>query len=202
MMIGPPRLLPATIVAVTVLLGVKTLELVRAATPAGALGGVAAAPVAPAPTVQVVPQAQPPATPPVSDSEKALLQELRQRNQQLDAREKAVVARESILAAAEEKLNQRVTELQALQQKLEAMDAARKQRQEASWEGLVKLYTDMKPRQAAQIFDDLDMPVLLEVVDRMDERKAAAILAAMQPDRARDITARLAQMRIKRDSGS
>jgi flagellar motility protein MotE (MotC chaperone) len=201
MMIGPPRLLPATIVAVTVLLGVKTLELVRAATPAGALGGTVAAPVATAATVQVVPPTQPPTTPPISDSEKALLQQLRQRNQQLDAREKAVAARESILAAAEEKLNQRVAELQVLQQKLEAMDAARKQRQDASWQGLVKLYADMKPRQAAQIFDDLDMPVLLEVVDRMDERKAAAILAAMQPERARDITARLAQMRIKRDSG-
>jgi flagellar motility protein MotE (MotC chaperone) len=58
----------------------------------------------------------------------------------------------------------------------------------------------MKPRDAAKIFDDLDTPVLLEVVDRMNERKAAPILAAMQPDRAREITEKLAAMRTKRDS--
>ena len=46
----------------------------------------------------------------------------------------------------------------------------------------------MKPRDAAAIFNDLDMPVLLQVLDRMKEAKAAPILAAMQPDRAREAT--------------
>ena len=68
-----------------------------------------------------------------------------------------------------------------------------------SWQGLVKLYEAMKPRDAATIFNDLDMPVLLQVVDRMKEAKAAPVLAAMQPDKARDLTARLAQMRTQRD---
>jgi flagellar motility protein MotE (MotC chaperone) len=62
----------------------------------------------------------------------------------------------------------------------------------------VKLYASMKPRDAAKIFDDLDTPVLLEVVDRMNERKAAPILAAMQPDRAREVTEKLAATRLKR----
>ena len=119
-----------------------------------------------------------------------MLQELRQRRQELDSREQAVAAREAVLQAAERKIGQRVAELQALQQRLEALDTARTQRQDASWQGLVKLYTSMKPRDAATIFDDLDMPVLLEVVDRMNERRAAPILAAMQPERAREITNR------------
>ena len=41
------------------------------------------------------------------------------------------------------------------------------------------------------------MPVLLQVVDRMKEAKAAAVLAAMQPDKARQVTAELAQMRTR-----
>jgi flagellar motility protein MotE (MotC chaperone) len=124
---------------------------------------------------------------------------LRQRRQELDARDATLTARESVLAAAEQKLTARVAELQTLQQKLEALEKARKERDDASWQGLVKLYEAMKPREAATIFNDLDMPVLLQVVDRMKEAKAAPVLAAMQPDKARDLTARIAQMRSQRD---
>jgi len=220
MRMAAPRLLPATTVAIAALLGMKGLELVRAATPADALGqtpvkSAAASPAAapatsPATSPAGVPasaqtQIQPaapsaPPVPAVTDGEKTVLQELRQRRQELDARERVVAARESVLAAAERKLDQRVAELQALQQHLEALEAARQQRQDASWQSLVKLYTSMKPRDAAKIFDDLDTPVLLEVVDRMNERKAAPILAAMQPDRAREVTEKLAAMRLKRDN--
>jgi flagellar motility protein MotE (MotC chaperone) len=155
-----------------------------------------------APAQALTATASPPAAspPPVTESEKTLLLELRQRRQELDAREQALTAREAVLAAAEGKLDQRVTELQALQQRLETLEAARNQRQDASWQGLVRLYTGMKPREAAKIFDDLETPVLLEIVDRMNERKAAPILAAMQPDRAREVTAKLAEMRTKRDT--
>jgi flagellar motility protein MotE (MotC chaperone) len=87
-----------------------------------------------------------------------------------------------------------------LQKKLEALDAARREREDTSWKGLVKVYEAMKPRDAATIFNDLETPVLLQVVDRMKEAKTAPVLAAMQPDKARDLTAKLAQMRTQRDT--
>ena len=87
-------------------------------------------------------------------------------------------------------MQERLKELQALQSKLEQEAADRQKGQEAAWDNLVKLYEAMKPRDAATIFDDLDMPVLIELARRMNERKAAAILSSMQPDRARDLTAR------------
>ena len=137
---------------------------------------------------------------PVTDGERAVLLELRQRRQELDAREAALVdAASRCLTAAEQKLTAHVGELQALQKKLEALDAARQQREDTSWQGLVKVYEVMKPRDAAAIFNDLEMPVLLQVVDRMKEAKAAPVLAAMQPDKARDLTAKLAEMRTRRD---
>ena len=52
----------------------------------------------------------------------------------------------------------RVEELGALQKKLQDLEAARQQREEAGWQGLVKLYETMKPRDAAVIFNDLQMP--------------------------------------------
>ena len=206
---GTPRLLPITIFALAGLLAVKSADLVRAATAAAdkettiTTSAQAATPppaaAAPAPSAPAQP-APDPALAPISDGERTVLLELRQRRQELDARETALAARESLLAATEQKLSARVGELQALQKKLEALDATRKEREDASWQGLVKVYEAMKPRDAANIFNDLDMPVLLQVADRMKESKAAPILAAMQADKARDLTTQLAQMRTRRDN--
>lgn len=196
------RLLPITTFALASLLAVKSAELVRAAAPAheptphSAAATLAAPPATSPSAAKPAEEAGPPA---VTDAERTVLLELRERRQQLDARDAALVARESLLIAAEQKLTARVGELQALQKKLEALDTARKEREDASWQGLVKLYEAMKPRDAATIFNDLEMPVLLQVVDRMKEAKAAPVLAAMQPDKARDLTAKLAQVRTQRD---
>jgi flagellar motility protein MotE (MotC chaperone) len=146
-----------------------------------------------------LPAVAPEGPPPVSDSEKALLQELRQRRQNLDSRADAVAARESVLIATEQKLAARVDELQTLQKKLEGLDAAQKQKEDAGWQGLVKVYETMKAKEAATIFNDLSMPVLVQILDRMKDSKAALIMAAMSPDRARDVTADLAQMRTGHD---
>jgi flagellar motility protein MotE (MotC chaperone) len=140
--------------------------------------------------------------PPVSDSEKAILQELRQRRKEIDTRETVVTARESVLNAAEQKLSVRVGELQALQQKLEGLDTAQKQKEDAGWQALVKLYEAMKPKEAAAILNELPMSVLLPVMDRMKPAKAALVMAAMTPEKARDLTAELAQLRTGQDTTS
>ncbi len=225
--IPAPRLLPLTIAAMLLLLLVKTTGLVRAAllpsaeqralsaveqsvvtaahaaTPPGPAG-------APSATTPVAPQAVEsdgvtkvtvPAEPPVSAAERALLLDLRQRKKTLDQREAALAAREAALDAAERRIAGRVDELKMLEQRLIALDAERKQHQESSWAGLVKLYETMRPRDAATIFNDLDMNVVLPMVDRMKEAKAAAILAAMQPEKARQITTQLAAMRTHETGG-
>lgn len=210
------RLLPLTALCLGALLVMKSVSLVRvaaassasAAPPAAAAPATShpapAAPARPGPEV-IVPDQRPPAEQaagpaPISDSERAVLLELRQRRQELETREQSLFAREAVLAAAERKIAARVDELKALQTRLEALDAARKDRDEASWRGLVKVYETMKPREAATIMNDLDMAVLLAVLDRMKESKAAPILAAMQPDKARQVTAELAQLRQRANS--
>jgi len=211
-----PRLLPVTIFALAIVLATKSAILVRFAATAldpSALvttawaGGADAPPAKPAakpaqqkPAEPVSADEKPPVPegpPPVSDSERAVLLELRQRRLQLDAREATIAARESMLAAAEIKLSSRVQELRDLQKKLEGLDASHREQQDAAWKGLVKVYETMKPRDAATIFNDLGMQVLLSVVDRMKETKAAAILAAMAPDKARDLTTQLALFRTR-----
>lgn len=166
----------------------------------------AASPTAPSPAAAATPQPEAPVATPVtagpvappsepSESERAVLQELRDRRRALDTRDAALSEREHVVAAAERRLMQRVAELEALQAKLETLEKARQAQNETNWRGLVMVYEKMKPAQAASIFDNLDDAVLLPLLDRMKELKAAPILAAMRPDRARDATAALAKLR-------
>ncbi|MGC8476721.1 MAG: MotE family protein [Acetobacteraceae bacterium] len=197
--IPQPRLLPLTIAVLAALLGMKTVGLVRAVAPA--LAAPAAHPMTHATIGAAVPQAVAP-PPAVSPAEAALLSDLRARRKLLDRRAATLSAREALLAAAEKRLDQRVAELKTLEAKLQARAKARAARDNAAWAGLVDLYQTMQPRQAAKIFDKLRMKVLLAVIDRMAPRRAGAILAAMQPDRAREVTDRLAALRLARDGAA
>jgi flagellar motility protein MotE (MotC chaperone) len=218
------RLLPPTIAVMALLLVVKTISFARdaagqpalpaapaASTPAAdtpkpsapaapsAQTAMKAAPAPPAPAQPppVVNAVPPPDPMPVSAAERSLLLDLRKRHEALEARAAMLDQREAVQAAAEAKLNARLDQLNTLQARLEALEAVRQEHASENWTGLVHVYEDMKPRDAATIFDALDMQVLLQVLDRMQDRKAAPILAAMQPDRARLATQLLAEMRMR-----
>lgn len=128
----------------------------------------------------------------------ALAATLRARREALDERERALAMREAVIAAAERRLNARIEELAALQARLERDTAQSRERDEAHWRGLAKLYESMRPREAAAVLNELDMPVLVQLMDRMGERKAAPILGAMQPERVRLLTVELARQRAAR----
>ena len=204
MKLAMPRVLPAAIVAIVTLLGIKSIPLVRAAMPhvesTASPAAISSHPASAVITPPVVAAAVPPEPAPVSEAERALLGDLRQRRAGLDSRAQALDLREHVQSAAEKRLSARLDELMSLQQRLEQVEGARKAHDEANWRAMVKLYETMKPRDAAAIFNDLDRPVLLQIVDRMQERRASMVLAAMQPERARDLTAALAAMRTKADA--
>jgi len=136
-----------------------------------------------------------------SDTERAVLLDLRARREALDARQAALEARDGLLKAAERGLTDRLDQLTAIQTHLEAMEKSRRELDEANWRGLVKTYETMRARDAAVIFNDLDDGALMQVLDRMKESKAAAILAGMQPDRARAATMHLMKWRARSAGG-
>ncbi len=136
-----------------------------------------------------------------SAAELAVLQDLRARRAALEERVRVVEAREAVLAAAERRLGERVAELSSMQVRLETMEEARRERDEANWRGLVKTYETMRPASAAAIFNDMEPTVLVQVLDRMKEGKSSAVLAAMAPERARSATAQLVQWRTRSAGG-
>ena len=133
--------------------------------------------------------------------EESMAAALRARREALDQRERNLATREALMATVEQRLAARAAELLSLQRDGDAEDAAARLRAESSWVTLAKLYESMRPRDAAEIFNELDMPILVQVVNRMSERRAAPVLAAMTPERARQVTAELSRMRSQTASG-
>jgi flagellar motility protein MotE (MotC chaperone) len=131
----------------------------------------------------------------MTDEEIVLLQSLSQRREELEQRAREIDEREVLLKAAEQRIDQRIGELERLQASIEALLVKHDEQGEAQLQSLVKIYESMKPKDAARIFEELDMEVLLEVVERMKERKTAPILAQMNPERAKTVTLELAQRR-------
>jgi flagellar motility protein MotE (MotC chaperone) len=125
----------------------------------------------------------------VSAAERALLERLQERRQELDARARELEARESLLAAAEKKL-----EVKTAEQKTNdgRGGAGRKDDPDTRFKGLVTMYETMKPKDAAKIFDRLDMRVLLDVASQINPRVMSAILAQMSPEAAERLTVELA----------
>lgn len=124
-----------------------------------------------------------------------LLQSLADRRQELEERERTLVQREGLLAAAEHRIDQKIGELNGIKAEIEDLIRKYDEQEEEQLGSLVKIYETMKAKDAAKIFDALDMDILLQVIERMKASKTAPVLAAMTPERAKEVTARIAERR-------
>ena len=124
-----------------------------------------------------------------------LLQQLAERRQVLESREQEFELRTGLLAAAESRIDKKVEELKVLRETISGLIKTFDAQQDAKLLSLVKIYENMKPKEAAKIFEELQMDTLLEVAERMKERKLAPIMAKMHPEKARDMTVELSRLR-------
>jgi flagellar motility protein MotE (MotC chaperone) len=128
-----------------------------------------------------------------SPQELQILQSLAQRRGELDKRSSEIDQREALLQAAEQRINEKIAKLDEMKKAIDASFKKEDQQDDSKLLSLVKIYQTMKPKEAARIFEQLDLPVLLDVMERMKEAKTAPILAAMDPAKAKAVTLALAQ---------
>ena len=125
-------------------------------------------------------------------AERAILERLSERRQQLDARARELDIREGLITAAEKRVEARLAELKDVEAHIAAATAKKDQVESARFKDLVAMYENMKARDAAKIFDRLELGVLIEVASRINPRQMADILAQMSPDTAERLTVELA----------
>ena len=130
--------------------------------------------------------------PNASPAEVAVLESLSARRDEMDKRAKDLDMREQLLKAAEKRVGDRIAELKQIEARIQQQIGDNDKRNDERLAAVVKMYETMKPKDAARIFERLDMGVLIEVARRMEPRKMSAILAAMDPVTAQDLTVELA----------
>lgn len=130
-----------------------------------------------------------------SNVRKEVYQDLMRRRQDLDTKEKELSKREALIKASENELDRKYQELEGIRNEIQDLLKKQSAEEEARIASLVKIYEGMKAKDAARIFNTLDMDVLLEVVSKMSERKSAPIIAEMDDDRARSLTLFLAEQK-------
>lgn len=214
------RLIPVVIFAAAALLVIKGMGILSTATHRVTTVAATPAPVAQnvpdtdleftsaAPKKEEPPKKQEPELPPApprapetpmginvgvpgdtSPAQKALLERLQQRRIELDKQAREIELREKLIKEAEQRLEQRLNELRALENpaKPETPDESPKMK------NLVVMYESMKPKEAARIFEKLEVPVLVGIAKAMKPAKLSEVLAVMNPDAAQRLTVELAR---------
>ena len=128
----------------------------------------------------------------VSPSERAILERLQARRQELEARAREIDIRESLLKAAEKRIESRVEELKTIESRITTATDQKNEAEATRFKGLVTMYEGMKPKDAAKVFDRLEMPVLLEIASQIAPRKMSDILGLMSAEAAERLTVELA----------
>ena len=130
---------------------------------------------------------------PVSASERAILERLQSRRQELEARAREIDIRESLLKAAEKRVQARVEELKGVESRISAATEQKSAADAARFKGIIVMYESMKPKDAAKVFDRLEMPVLFEIASQIAPRKMSDILGLMSPEVAERLTTEMAR---------
>jgi flagellar motility protein MotE (MotC chaperone) len=136
---------------------------------------------------------------PVSPAERAILESLQKRRTDLDARARELDVREDLLRAAEKRVGGRIDELKDLEARVTATLQQKDEGETSRFKNVVTMYENMKAKDAAKIFDGLEIRVLLDVAKEINPRRMSDILALMTPENAQRLTIELAARSTQKD---
>ena len=136
-------------------------------------------------------------------AERAILERLQQRREELDQRARELDIRESLIQGAEKRMDAKLAELKDVEARIKVESQQKDEAETMRLKGIVAMYENMKPRDAAKIFNGLDSNVLIEVASAINPRQMADIMAQMSPDVAQHLTVELTDkaQQVKTDGG-
>lgn len=126
-----------------------------------------------------------------TQSEIAILQELAERREALDIRSQEIDRKAIQLKVAEDEIDKKLKQLQAYETKLQKLINEYNAKEKAQLDSLVKMYSTMKPKDAARIFNTFDLDILVAILKEMKPSVSSAILAQMNALKAKAVTTEL-----------
>ena len=131
----------------------------------------------------------------MTEMERNLLENLANRRKELEDWSKSIAMKENILNATEKKINHKMDELKELKQEISRLLEEYNEKENKKIIRLVKIYENMKPQNAAQVFESMDIQILVEIAGKMKEANLAKIMDKMNVEKAKVITEKLAMQR-------
>jgi flagellar motility protein MotE (MotC chaperone) len=128
--------------------------------------------------------------------DRRLLRAIDERSRQLDAWSSDLADRARMLEVIEAKASEQVQALQAERRALETTLARVDREAEDEIARLVKIYENMKPKDAARIFEAMPAEVAAGFVRRMAEKKSALVMGNLDARQAYAITLALANSHV------
>lgn len=124
----------------------------------------------------------------MSHEEADILRNLRPLKEQLDTRAKDLDKRQQAVEEAEKRVASQITELKTM---LARIQDSLKQEQGIKSKKIKRLsavYESMKAEKAASIIAKMDLPVVVKMFSRMNEKKVGKILSFLPPEQAVNVT--------------
>jgi flagellar motility protein MotE (MotC chaperone) len=112
-------------------------------------------------------------------------EKLRQRKEELDAREKELNELEEELQKQKVELDKRITQLEDMRNEIGQTLKDRVEVDQEKVTKLVDLYSNMKPKQAADVISSINEDLAVEVLAKMKKKNAAEIMNLLTPEKAR-----------------
>lgn len=123
-----------------------------------------------------------------TQSEIQILQELAERREALDLRSQEIDKKAIQLKVTEQEIDKRLKQMQEYEQKLKLLIKEYNEKEKEKIMSLVKVYASMKPKEAARIFETLDLEVAVALLKEMKPSVSSAILAQINSAKAKAIT--------------
>lgn len=131
-----------------------------------------------------------------------LIEIIEKKNKDLQRREAELLAREENLKTLEKKIREDLRKIEAAMVRSEELAGAKKGMIEKNINALTKVYSSMKPAQAAAVLEKVDEAIALQIIARMKSKVAGKILGKMNKSAAISISERLAGKFAKEEAAA
>lgn len=123
-----------------------------------------------------------------SEEEVRVFSKLQKRKEELDQRELELAKLEEELQKQKVELEEKLKDLDKVRQGVASVLKERISVDSEKLDRLVEFYSNMKPQNAAKIFEEVDESLAVEILGRLKKKNAAEIMNLVKPDKAQRLS--------------
>lgn len=123
-----------------------------------------------------------------SPEEIILLKKLSERRKLLQEENERIQTQTNILNAIEKNIEKKIQQLQEIEKKIQQSSKNNNTNKQNRLKSFVKIYENMPPKNAAHIFNELDITLVVKIISHMKEIKVSNILSNMNLEKAKQVS--------------